>query len=585
MIIRSLLILFCTCFAFTKSESGAFAQILNTENASERAFLHTDRSLYVAGETLYFKLYLVNESSHKLSMISKIAYLILRNIGNNQITRACMQIERGMAYGSISLPDTLSSGPYQLVVFTNWMRNSGEESFFNKEIFIANRFDKELLALNRFSGSVTTKMQGQANFSDRKIKVVVASDKAEYNKRDKIHIALKFPGKDTTALVNLSVSVFEELPDFNDSLTMCNYLLSQHGNYGIPKFTSSKNSIFLPETKGNIIMGRIIDAVSLDPVINACIFLSAVDSVANLQYSFSDNNGQFRFLLGNYYIGKDIFISSKDISHNKRFKIELNDKFGITTFFKPLTYLQIQSVKDYILKSQDIVTIQKIYESVFSSEIKKQFSSRIICPKIYARADYTVFPAEFEKLNDFTEITREIIPPQFKIRKENDNYIASMADESLQKFQNEEPVIFLDGVLIENINQIIKLGSERIKRIDLICKTYIYGDLVFPGILSVFSTSMEIKKIQPFPGSIPFKLPNYNPYSLFPGTVYSKVDSIHQADFRQLLYWNPDIRITQNITELPVFNASDHSGNYIIRVEGISADGSLISELVKIKVK
>src|SRR5664279_4602691 len=128
MIIRSLIILFCTCFAFTKSESGAFGQILKLESASERVFLHTDRNLYIAGETIYFKLYLVNGNSHKLSEISKIAYLILRNIVNYQIIQASLQIEGGIAYGSISLPDTLSSGTYQIVVFTNWMRNSGEES-------------------------------------------------------------------------------------------------------------------------------------------------------------------------------------------------------------------------------------------------------------------------------------------------------------------------------------------------------------------------------------------------------------------------------------------------------------------------
>jgi hypothetical protein len=141
---RYLLIVLALYFINSKVD----AQTTIIGNSGERAFLHTDRNIYIAGENLFFKLYILDENSYKLSEISKIAYLTLRSRANNSIAQIRLKVEDGISYGSLFLPDTLSSGPYQLIVYTNWMRNSGEESFFKKEIFIANRFDKELSTLS-----------------------------------------------------------------------------------------------------------------------------------------------------------------------------------------------------------------------------------------------------------------------------------------------------------------------------------------------------------------------------------------------------------------------------------------------------
>ncbi|HNX90224.1 MAG TPA: hypothetical protein PKH58_14200, partial [Paludibacteraceae bacterium] len=115
---------------------------------SEKVFAHTDREVYVSGELLFFKLYIVDAAIRQPSAISKTVYVVLRNTSNRSITEMSFQAEHSVAYGSILLPDTLSSGVYQLVAFTHWMRNFGESSFFTKEIFVANALDRNLPVLN-----------------------------------------------------------------------------------------------------------------------------------------------------------------------------------------------------------------------------------------------------------------------------------------------------------------------------------------------------------------------------------------------------------------------------------------------------
>ncbi len=160
-----------------------------------------------------------------------------------------------------------------------------------------------------------------------------------------------------------------------------------------------------------------------------------------------------------------------------------------------------------------------------------------------------------------------------------------MADENQHLFLEQEPAVFLDGVLVDDINQIINLGSGKVKKVEMVCTRYNYGELLFPGILAVFSKNNEIENIQPRPVSLRVQLESYHAYSVYTSQTYEKASSDNQPDFRQLLYWNPDIEISNNYIQIPEFYASDHSGNYIIEVEGISSDGVPISATAKIMVK
>ena len=76
--------------------------------------------------------------------MSKYAYLIIRDKNSSFVSDLRLEINNQTAFGSIHLSDTLPSGIYQIVCYTNCMRNEGEKAYFYKEIIIANRFDEKM---------------------------------------------------------------------------------------------------------------------------------------------------------------------------------------------------------------------------------------------------------------------------------------------------------------------------------------------------------------------------------------------------------------------------------------------------------
>jgi hypothetical protein len=103
----------------------------------EEIFVHTDRDEYIAGEILWFSLYLIERNS-SFPTGSKIAYFELINSDSRPVARKIVYLNDSNGNGQVSLPDTLSSGIYTLKAYTNWMKNFFPDNYFMKRISIYN---------------------------------------------------------------------------------------------------------------------------------------------------------------------------------------------------------------------------------------------------------------------------------------------------------------------------------------------------------------------------------------------------------------------------------------------------------------
>ncbi|MBC7399362.1 MAG: hypothetical protein H7289_05400, partial [Mucilaginibacter sp.] len=110
----------------------------NDQVLQEKIYVHTDKSFYLSGEILWFKVYNVDAGSNAPVNISKVAYVDVLDDANTTVLQAKVELKNGAGNGSFYIPVTLKNGNYKLRAYTNWMKNFGPQVFFEKSITIVN---------------------------------------------------------------------------------------------------------------------------------------------------------------------------------------------------------------------------------------------------------------------------------------------------------------------------------------------------------------------------------------------------------------------------------------------------------------
>lgn len=118
-----------------------FGQYRN-QVSQEKMFLHTDRQVYLAGETMWLKIYTVDAALHKPTDVSRVAYVEIVDKDNQALTREKIELKDGVGTGSIFIPASIASGNYLLRAYTSWMKNFEADYFFRKPVTIVNSFVK-----------------------------------------------------------------------------------------------------------------------------------------------------------------------------------------------------------------------------------------------------------------------------------------------------------------------------------------------------------------------------------------------------------------------------------------------------------
>ena len=107
-------------------------------NLHEKLFVHINKSLYLTGEILWFKIYSIDGSTNNMLDLSKVAYVELLDNNHTAVMQTKVALKKGTGDGSLYIPFSLNSGNYQLRAYTNWMKNFGADYFFESQVTIIN---------------------------------------------------------------------------------------------------------------------------------------------------------------------------------------------------------------------------------------------------------------------------------------------------------------------------------------------------------------------------------------------------------------------------------------------------------------
>jgi hypothetical protein len=161
-----------TSMVFPQSDIDAEAALTHHLDTlrMEKLYLHLDKAYYKAGESIWFKSYLFDGSTHLLMPGKTNVYVELINFRGNLIMKSVLKSEGGIAWGDFRISDSIADGNYLVRAYTNWMRNMDEAYFFQQQLYISNPDQKHYIRIwdlfaNRSFNRRLEKQSGRVSLS------------------------------------------------------------------------------------------------------------------------------------------------------------------------------------------------------------------------------------------------------------------------------------------------------------------------------------------------------------------------------------------------------------------------------------
>jgi TonB-dependent SusC/RagA subfamily outer membrane receptor len=143
-------------FSFIRDEDPLQKLLLSfqkytTSHIQEKIYIHTDKPYYAIGDDIWFKAYVVDAQDLTPTSQSNILYVDLIN-GRDSVKKTLrIPLTAGFGSGNFELKDSLIEGNYRLRAYTSWMRNFGEEYFFDKTIKVGNAWTNQVITQTNYT--------------------------------------------------------------------------------------------------------------------------------------------------------------------------------------------------------------------------------------------------------------------------------------------------------------------------------------------------------------------------------------------------------------------------------------------------
>ena len=109
----------------------------------EKVHVMTDKPSYYGGDTIRFRAFVADASTHRPLHISKYLYVELINPYDHADLRVKVMERGGVYEGYLPLDPMFAEGDYSLVAYTAFMENAGENYFFRKRLSVRSPFSMQ----------------------------------------------------------------------------------------------------------------------------------------------------------------------------------------------------------------------------------------------------------------------------------------------------------------------------------------------------------------------------------------------------------------------------------------------------------
>ncbi len=526
----------------------------------EMVYIFPDRNSCVSGDTIWFDV-MVFDSEGKVR--SNMVHVCLSS-KESSVTHSTVKCHNNWAHGYLIVPDSLSTGNYIISAFTNRQKHTPQSKVIQKDVLVYNRFDQQIseISMPTYNGSQTVNYQ--------KVGMGISTSAGSLKTRGMAELKVEIPsslqGNLKALVVNVGMAdpLAETLPFYSTSA----------------QALIKKDTGVVIENDAILIRGNVYNKATLEKASNVVVLLSISGTLPYFDYCIADSNGAFSFYLKNVIGVANLYIQVVSGSYEE-YIVELQENVLVPEKSKK-TGLRILANDQvaYINNLIDAAYYNRLFyqtmqspEDTFSMDIGFRYP-------FYGEPTKIVYPELFIDLSDFTEIARELLfGVQYRIKQDHAIRVSNQVQNMLFDM---EPLKLINGIPVFDGSKFSKLGTNQIERVELVLNERYFGDLVFKGVLAVYTKDKSNSWINMVPNmfNLRYECVQVNQKGQGPKP---KAVGKNIPDFRQVLYHKTYF---ENDKSLEInFQASDIKGDVIIEVIGIGKENELYVDSKKITVQ
>ncbi len=327
---------------------------------------------------------------------------------------------------------------------------------------------------------------------------------------------------------------------------------------------------FVPEYHGVIITGTLIDKNTGKPAPGILTYLGVEAYEHGFATSVSDSNGLVKFELNDLYGPAQVIFQADNVDSD-HYTFDIADPFTKSFSKKPFSSFALPrggapSLRDLSISMQ----AQNIYEE---KELNHFIKPPTDTSSFYTDIDAGYLLDDYTRFTTMEEVLREYVAV-VDVRRRAGHYRIILYDFPNSTMFKNDPLILIDGVPVFDVDKFMKVDPLKLYKLEVINRRYVLGSAIFDGILSWTSYNADMAGYELSDATI-INYEGIQKEREFYSPTYQNEEQLssHLPDFRNVLFWQPDINLAPGKKQTISFYSSDLPGNYKVVVQGLAKSG------------
>lgn len=542
----------------------------------ERTYIATDKDAYVAGDRVWCSAFCFRADSLGLSHKSAVAYVEIVSNTGDILKTAKIYLDGGRGAGYLDLPESMPTGNYRMIAFTavnkneegfDFLRNSKVISVYNAK-YVAKLRDRVEAVSDKLYSERKASVASDPQRGDIAISVPSAAHKGKT-----IELGLSNTGK---AVASLSVSIYHD-----DSLASAEDKAVTSFDIGRGK-VGAYSQKYIPETEGEVIYaklaGRDMETILRDEHL-AMGYISTSGNMGDTYTGKISPEGDILFMTNNIYGNKEVVTEIADLEDESLVgTVDIQSPFVHVSTDVPVLMIAEGIGKDLVARGREMQTFHMEHADSLGEfrARREEFPFSDETARIYILDDYTRFPTIKEVLVEIT--------PEVRVRGRNNKQRIQVLTKDIEgdggiSMNWETSLVLLDGIPVFKHSDMMDYDAMLLKEIRVWREKYIIGNRTFNGVVNFISKRGNMAFMD-FGSNV--RIVDYD------GVCYPMEFTHRYAsgeDTRQTILWKPEVELAPGaVTEIKC-EIPDYEGNFVVVVEGVAEDGSLIHKKARITVE